>query len=98
MDLDHALVRVPRASRGCCTLASYSDVTASRWLLLVVVLLIALFTGVMIGTLPLSAGQVYHGFVGDAQPMTVAIVRTLRLPRVLLAALVGAGLSSAGAA
>ncbi|MDB4915839.1 MAG: ABC-type transporter, integral rane subunit [Gemmatimonadetes bacterium] len=70
----------------------------SRWGALVVLLAAAIVAGVAFGTLHLSPGDVMHGLIGDGAPMSVAVVRTLRLPRVLLAALVGAGLAAAGAA
>ena len=72
--------------------------TPARWLLLVVALVIAIVAGVTVGTLPLTPREVLHGLVGNAVPMHIAVVRELRLPRVLLAALVGAGLGAAGAA
>jgi iron complex transport system permease protein len=53
---------------------------------------------VMIGTVRLSVADVLNGMIGVGEPLPVAVVRTLRLPRVLLAALVGAGLGAAGAA
>jgi iron complex transport system permease protein len=73
-------------------------VRLSRWLLLALALLVAGTAGVMFGTLHLSLGEVWQGIVGTGAPMHVAVVRALRLPRVLLAALVGAGLGAAGAA
>ncbi len=69
-----------------------------RWLLLALVLLAMIAAGVAIGTLHLGLGDVWRGFLGTAGPTPVAVVRELRLPRVLLAALVGAGLGGAGAA
>jgi iron complex transport system permease protein len=89
---------MPSSSRGCCILARASEMRLSRWLILFGLLVIATFAGVMIGTLHLSASDVIDGFLGRGSPMTVSIVRTLRLPRVLLAGLVGAGLGAAGAA
>ena len=71
---------------------------ASRWIVLALSLLAAALAGVMIGTLRLSPAEVVHGLVGDGSRVQVAVVRTLRLPRVVLAALVGAGLGAAGAA
>ena len=72
--------------------------TPARWLLLVLALVAALLAGVMLGTLRLSPAEVLHGLFGGGAPMPTAVVRELRLPRVLLAALVGAGLGAAGAA
>jgi iron complex transport system permease protein len=71
---------------------------ASRWVLLTLALIIALVAGVMIGTMQLSMGELMHGLLGTGDPTPIVIVRTLRLPRVLLAALVGAGLGASGAA
>ena len=70
----------------------------SRWALLVAVLLIAALAGVAYGTLPLTPLEVLQGALGTGGSMHVAVVRQLRLPRVLLAALVGAGLGASGAA
>lgn len=70
----------------------------SRWLLLVLALLVAGTAGVMFGTLRLSPGEVLAGVLGTGTETQVSVVRALRLPRVLLAALVGAGLGASGAA
>jgi iron complex transport system permease protein len=69
---------------------------ASRWALLVAALIVAGILGLAIGTIRLSLADVWNGLrgVGDA----AFIVRGLRLPRVVLAALVGAGLGVSGAA
>ena len=72
--------------------------TAARWILLVAVLALAIVAGVMFGTLRLSPAEVLQGLVGTGAPTPTAVVRELRLPRVLLAALVGGGLGAAGAA
>ncbi|MEP6989996.1 MAG: iron ABC transporter permease [bacterium] len=72
--------------------------SASRWVALWIVLAIAMIAGVMFGTLHLSLRDIVHGVLGIGAPMPVSIVRTLRLPRVVLAALVGAGLGASGAA
>jgi iron complex transport system permease protein len=73
-------------------------VRLSRWTLLWIALVVMIVAGVMIGTVKLSVADVLNGVIGVGEPMPVAVVRTLRLPRVLLAALVGAGLGAAGAA
>ena len=70
----------------------------SRWTLLWLALVVMIVAGVMIGTVRLSVADVLNGVMGVGEPLPVAVVRTLRLPRVLLAALVGAGLGAAGAA
>jgi iron complex transport system permease protein len=64
----------------------------------VVVLALVSAAGVMFGTLSMSPSEVWSGLAGHGAPMHVAVVRALRLPRVVLAALVGAGLGAAGAA
>ena len=53
--------------------------------------------GVSLGAVRVPAADVWRALAGVADPTTDAIVRTLRLPRVLLAALVGAGLGMSGA-
>jgi len=73
-------------------------VRLSRWTLLWLALVVMIVAGVMIGTVRLSVADVLNGVMGVGEPLPVAVVRTLRLPRVLLAALVGAGLGAAGAA
>jgi iron complex transport system permease protein len=69
---------------------------ASRWTVLVAALIVAGILGLAIGTIRLSPSQVWDGLrgIGDG----AFIVRGLRLPRVVLAALVGAGLGISGAA
>ena len=61
------------------------------------VLLLAI-AAIAYGAVPLDARVVVRAVAGDGDPITVAIVRTLRLPRAVLALLVGAGLGMAGAA
>ncbi|HEY2064988.1 MAG TPA: iron ABC transporter permease [Gemmatimonadaceae bacterium] len=72
--------------------------STSRWLVLTLALALVCLAGVMLGTLHLSVAEVVRGALGIGAPTPIAVVRTLRLPRVLLAALVGAGLGAAGAA
>ncbi len=52
----------------------------------------------MYGAVPLAVGDVWRALHGEGDATTVAIVQTLRLPRVVLAALVGAGLGMSGGA
>lgn len=70
----------------------------ARLLGLAAVLLAALVLAVRIGAAPLTVREVLDGVRGAGEPSTVAIVRSLRLPRALLAALVGGALAAAGAA
>src|SRR5262249_11651466 len=73
-----------------------SRMRASRWAVLVAALIVAGILGLAVGTIRLSPAQVWDGLrgVGDA----AFVVRGLRLPRVILAALVGAGLGMSGGA
>lgn len=72
-----------------------------------VLLVVAMFLGVAVGSVPISfatildvcAAQFFpRQFASEADPMVANIVWYIRLPRVVLAALVGASLSLAGAA
>lgn len=58
----------------------------------------AIVAGVALGTIPLAPGDVLRALAGQGDPVTVSVVRQLRLPRVMLAALVGAGLAMSGTA
>lgn len=68
------------------------------WTLGIVALAVVAVLGVAVGAVPVSLSQVVDALIGQGSPSTVAIVRDLRLPRVLLAGLVGAGLSMSGGA
>ncbi len=71
-----------------------------RWFLLAPLLLIAMGFSLAVGAVPISPGQVVRALFARTglSPVDVAIVCDLRLPRALLAVLVGAGLAAAGAA
>jgi iron complex transport system permease protein len=69
-----------------------------RWPLFVVALVVAVALGLAIGTVSLSVGDVWNALLGRGGEATLTVVRLLRLPRVVLAALVGAGLGMSGAA
>src|SRR5262245_21980088 len=49
-----------------------------------------------IGARPLSAGQVVDGLLGHGSVLDVEIVRSIRVPRVLMAAVIGLDLATAG--
>ena len=68
------------------------------WPALLAALLVVAMTAVALGAVPLSLGAVISALRGRGDPTAVAIVRDLRLPRVVLGALVGAGLGASGAA
>ena len=70
----------------------------SYWLVGAIALLAFALAGIAFGAVPLSLADIAGAVRGDADPATVAIVRTLRLPRVVLAALVGAALGVSGGA
>ena len=72
--------------------------TPLRWIALLLALIVVAVAGVMLGTMRLPPADVLRALVGQGTPVEVAVVRALRLPRVVLAALVGAGLGAAGAA
>jgi iron complex transport system permease protein len=78
--------------------SSGSAPTALRFLLLALVLLGALLLSVRVGAVPLEVGDILAALRGDGDPTTVSIVQRLRLPRAVLAALVGASLAASGAA
>jgi iron complex transport system permease protein len=68
------------------------------WIVLSVALVVAAIAGVAIGVLSYPPGVVVDALRGRGDPTAVAVVWNLRLPRVVLAALVGASLGMAGAA
>ena len=68
------------------------------WPLALLALAALLLAGISLGAVRVPPAEVWRALAGGADATTVAIVRTLRLPRVLLAALVGAGLGASGAA
>ena len=68
------------------------------WLVAGTALLLLAVVAVGSGAVAVGAGDVWRALLGEGDETTVAIVRTLRLPRVVLAALVGAGLGMSGAA
>lgn len=61
-------------------------------------LLAAMALATAVGTIALAPGALWEALRGHGSTMNVEVVRTLRLPRVALAALVGAGLAMSGAA
>jgi len=69
-----------------------------KWLALALVAVTALVAAVMVGPAGYSALESLRALAGRADPATVAIVRDLRVPRALLAFLVGGSLAVAGAA
>jgi iron complex transport system permease protein len=70
---------------------------AVRLALLAFLLLGSLVLAVGTGAVSLGAGEILDAVRGRGDPSTVAIVQNLRMPRAVLAALVGAGLAASGA-
>lgn len=70
------------------------------WLLLAGALLLSAAMALMVGTIDVSATDVWRALRGDParDDTAIFVVRELRLPRVVLGALVGAGLGVSGAA
>jgi iron complex transport system permease protein len=68
------------------------------WIALVGMLLVVTLIAVARGAVSVSLGAVIDALRGEGDPTAIAIVRDLRLPRIALAALVGAGLGASGAA
>ena len=64
----------------------------------IVVLILAICAGISTGAVGMSFSQVLGALLGHGDATTVSIVRDLRAPRVLLAALVGAALGASGGA
>jgi len=63
---------------------------------LAVALPLSLLVGILVGSVQLAPGDVLGALLGGGDPVTGVIVRDLRLPRVLAAALVGGALAVAG--
>ncbi len=70
---------------------------ALRFALLASLLVASILLAVRLGAVSLSLREIVDGITGRGEPTTVAIVRQLRLPRALQAALVGAALALSGA-
>ena len=68
------------------------------WVVLVIALAVAVLVALSVGTMGFSAPTVWRALLGEGDLTAVSVVRTLRLPRTLLAVLVGAGLGVSGAA
>ncbi len=71
---------------------------ALLWGLTLAALLLLVLAGLAIGAVSLDVSTVLPALVGRGDALAVTIVRELRLPRVVLAILVGCALGSSGAA
>lgn len=68
------------------------------YMVLSIALMVAMVAALHIGYVPISTGDLLKSFVGATDARTQTIVIDIRLPRILLAAVVGASLGLAGAA
>ena len=68
------------------------------WTILLVALAVAALAGLALGPVALSPADVWRALLGGGDANTVAIVQTLRLPRIALGIVIGAGLGVSGAA
>src|ERR1019366_100192 len=71
---------------------------ARTWILLLIALAVAALAGLALGPVALSPGAVWSALLGHGDGNAVAIVQTLRLPRIPLGVVIGAGLGVSGAA
>ena len=71
--------------------------SAWRWIALILVLIAVSVLGVAVGTIRIPLSAIWDGLRGAGDSSAVMVVRNLRLPRVCLAILVGAGLGLSGA-
>ena len=71
---------------------------AQGWLLLVIALAVAAAAALAFGTIGLSPRETLRAVFGQGDATSVFVVRGLRLPRTVLAMLLGAGLGISGAA
>lgn len=69
-----------------------------HWLAMLAVLLVIAVISLGSGVIHIGAAEVVNALVGSGDPTTVSIIRQLRLPRILLGILVGAGLGMSGGA
>src|SRR5207247_1887731 len=68
------------------------------WLVLFAALLVAVGAALAVGTIGFSPSESWNALFGRGDSTAVFVVRELRLPRTVLALLLGAGLGISGAA
>lgn len=68
------------------------------WIFAPIAVVLVAIAAVMLGPVRIPVADVWAALGGNGDPSTVAIVQSIRLPRTLLAALVGAALAMAGSA
>lgn len=69
-----------------------------KFLLLVILLLLAALVSISVGSVAVPTGEMLSVLMGASDSTTTAIVLDIRMPRTILAVLVGAGVSASGAA
>jgi iron complex transport system permease protein len=69
-----------------------------HWVLLFAALVVSALAALAFGTIDVSIVDTWRAIFGQGPPTAVLVVRELRLPRTVLAALIGAGLGMSGAA
>ncbi|MFN5154392.1 MAG: iron chelate uptake ABC transporter family permease subunit, partial [Gemmatimonadota bacterium] len=72
--------------------------SVARWIALLLTILAVGTLALAFGAVALSPTEVWQAVIGRGDPTTETIVRTIRLPRILLGLLVGAGLAGSGTA
>ena len=72
--------------------------TSRRWLALLALLLVTMFVALAFGTIEVSVADTWRALWGRGEAEHLLVVRELRLPRTVLAALLGASLGISGAA
>ena len=72
--------------------------TPSRWLLLGLTLVAIAILAIAVGTIPVPLSAIWDALRGTGDTQLTYVVRALRLPRVVMASLVGVGLGMSGAA
>jgi iron complex transport system permease protein len=70
---------------------------ALRLAVLAAIVLVSLLAAVRLGAVPMSLSALLDALGGRGDPTTITIIRELRLPRAMQAALVGAALAMSGA-
>lgn len=71
---------------------------AGVWIFVAIAVAALMLAGIVLGTISIPAGEAIRALFGSGDATTIAIVRTLRLPRVIMGVLVGSGLAMSGAA
>src|SRR3954464_12685905 len=72
--------------------------SAARWLMLIIARVMAATLALGVGTIGLTPAESWRALTGRGDATAMFVVRELRLPRIALALLLGAGLGVSGAA